>query len=79
MEGLKPRSRLKIAVELQEDSPSIRDLTNSRFAEIFLHQSAGCISQEASDQLKLEVLTSLRDTPGISKRFLNFSLHRLVC
>ena len=58
----------------RKDSPSIRDLTNSRFAEIFLHQSvhklrAGYISHEASDQLKLEVLTSLRDTPDIRKRF----------
>ena len=53
----------------RKDSPSIRDLTNSRFAEIFLHQSAGCISQEASDQLKLEVLTSLPNTSRFCKRF----------
>ena len=58
----------------RKDSPSIRDLTNSRFAEIFLHQSvhklrAECISQEASNQLKLEVLMSLPNTSRFCKRF----------
>ena len=58
----------------RKDNPSIRDLTNSRFVEIFLHQRvhklrAGCISQEASDQLKLEVLTSLPNTSRFCKRF----------
>ena len=46
----------------RKDSPNIRDLTDSQFSKIFLHQSvdklrAGCISQQASDQLKI-VLTS---------------------
>ena len=58
----------------RKDNPSIRDLTNSRFVEIFLHQSvhklrAGCISQEASNQLKLEVLKSLPNTSRFCKRF----------
>ena len=58
----------------RKDSRSIRDRNNSRFVEIFLHQSvhklrAGCISQEASNQLKLEVLTSLPNTSRFCKRF----------
>ena len=58
----------------RKDSPSIRDLTRSQLAEIFLHLSvdklrAGCIAQEASDQLKIEVLTSPHDNPAIRKRF----------
>ena len=57
----------------RKDSPNIRDLTDSQFSKIFLHQSvdklrAGCISQQASDQLKIEVLTSLHDIPVIRKR-----------
>ena len=74
-EGLKATKKTKnFYLWNDKKHPSIRDLTNSQFAEIFLHQSvdklrAGYISHEASDQLKLEVLTSLRDTPGIRKRF----------
>ena len=54
--------------------PYFRDLTHSQLAEIFLHLSvdklrAGCIAQEASDQLKIEVLTCPHDTPAICKRF----------
>ena len=65
--------------------PNIEGLSKCQFAEIVPHESvdvlcARCRSQEASDQLNLEVLRNVLDSRHSYHRqaILNFSLHRLV-